>query len=116
MEVEDRIDEMVETVSGCLGDMDDADRSLTLDMLRTYCWFAVQLADLTERVNDEGTIVEVEKGGAKNRHKEKVENPAIGTIHKLSARKSEYFTKLMRVLPRDARSKMDSMDEFLQGK
>lgn len=99
MNTDDRADKLMEAMSGGLEELSGAEYELTKDMLRSYCWFAVQISDLTAMVDDQGPLIAVEKGGANNKHTVMVENPAIGVIHKMSSRKAEYYTKLLRVLP-----------------
>lgn len=105
-EIEDKIGVMVNTIMSCLSDMPSAEYKMTEDMLETYCWTSVHLKDLTEKVNKEGAMVYV--GGTAR------ENPAIATIAKLAGKKSDYYTKIYRVLNASARETISSLDAFLK--
>lgn len=104
--VQTRVDKMMAGIVPSLDGMDEMHRELAVDMLKTFCWFSVHLSDLQKQVDKEGPIVETQKGPR--------ENPAIGTIHKLSQRKSDYYTKLMRSLPEEGKDAVDAMTEFLR--
>ena len=104
--VQSRVSKMMAGITPSLEGMDEAHRELAEDMLKTFCWFSVHLDDLQKKVDKEGPVVETQKGPR--------ENPAIGTIHKLSQRTSDYYTKLMRSLPDEGKEAVDAMTEFLR--
>lgn len=106
-EIEERIDRMVKMVMASLSDMENAEYRMTQDMLETYCWVSVHLKDLTDKVNAEGVMLYSENGTPR-------EHPAIPTIAKLAAKKSDYYTKIFRVLDKNAREVINSLDEFLK--
>lgn len=110
---DERARKMYDGISKCLDNLEGAEKELTANMLYSYCWFAAQMDELTDKIDREGAIIEVEKGGANNKHIVNAENPAIGTLHKISARKAEYYTKLLRVIP-DEMSEVDDFEEFLR--
>lgn len=103
-----RVDEIMEEMEQYLDELDEPKRTLTEDMLQMYWWFAVQLDDLKTKVEEEGAVIETEKGPK--------ENVAINVIHKMSTKKSEYYTKVMRVLGSGAKDKMDELEDFLTRK
>lgn len=106
-ETEERISRMVNLVMSSLAEMDNAEYRMTQDMLETYCWISVHLKDLTDKVNTEGMLLYNEQGIPK-------ENPAVPTIAKLAAKKSDYYTKIFRVLSQNAREAISSLDAFLE--
>lgn len=101
------MDRMLSEVMNCLQSMPRAEYFMTEDMLKTYCWASVHLKELTDKVNCEGALL-YGSGGAR-------ENPAIATIAKLASKKSDYYTKIMKMLDKNAQDAMSSLDAFLEG-
>ena len=99
-------DEFLEAMQGMLHMLDPGQRKLAEDMLKSYTWFSHKIDALTVTVDEEGAIIDTEKGPK--------EHPAVQIIHKLSQRKADYFTKLMRLMP-EGPDADDELDDFLRG-
>ena len=99
-------EEFITSMGGLLHTLDPGHRKLAEDMLKSYAWFSRKMDMMTDMVDREGAIVETEKGPK--------EHPAVSTIHKLSQRKADYFTRLMRLMP-DGPDPDDELDDFLRG-
>lgn len=104
--VEALVDTIMEKASGGVSNMAGAELELTRSMLHTWCWLTVQINELEEQVNKEGALIPDEKKGYR-------EHPAIQTIHKLTQRKSDYYTKLMRRLNLDEKD-LDGIARFMK--
>jgi hypothetical protein len=109
------VDKLMEIVAPALEGMSESDAALTRDMLREFCWLSARCRDLEDKIDEEGLLVETEKGGVNNRHIVLAENPAVGTLHKMTARKSDYYKTLMRRLPDANADKLDDLGAFLRG-
>lgn len=104
-EIENQVQLMYETISPALSNMVEAEKTLTQDMLRSYCWFTVNVNELTRVVDREGAIVFGERGMR--------EHPAIGAIAKLSAKKSDYYAKIMKQLRDSGVDETNDLGAFL---
>lgn len=80
------------------GEIDEATRSILYSYALTCC----QVDDLNKRISKEGLLVQGERGI--------MENPAVGTLHKLNADKARYYTPLKRVL--DKKGTMSESERF----
>lgn len=80
------------------GEIDEATRSILYSYALTSC----QVDDLNKRISREGLLIQGERGI--------MENPAVGTLHKLNADKARYYTPLKRVL--DKKGTMSESERF----
>lgn len=100
-------------IEECLAGMDDSKRELTRPILTHYAWIVCQISKLQRRIDEEGILVEVEKGGKGNRYTVIAENPAVGTLHKLTSEEGNHYAKLMRFLSKAEAEQVDALQEFL---
>lgn len=107
-EIENQVELMYKTISPALEPMLDAEKTLTQDMLRSYCWFTVNVNELTRVVDREGAIIFGERGMR--------EHPAIGAIAKLSTKKSDYYAKIMKQLRESGVDANDDLGAFIGGR
>ncbi len=94
----DLSDALYEKMAGGLDGMSDVDKSLTEEMLREYCWLCAQIFLLREQIDEDGVLIEIEKGNNSYKHKVVVENPAIKTLVRFQTQKSSYYTKRHKVV------------------
>lgn len=64
--------------------LDGIDMLFARDQLMEYAWTTLKVRGLRDEIDREGVMKEVEKGGANNRHIEKVENPACASYRQLA--------------------------------
>ena len=83
-----RVEEAFDGLSHVLEGLDAEIRGMTAEMLHQFCWCCVMIRDLEHAVQEEGLIVLTDKG--------KRENPAIGTMHKLTNQKAALYSKVVR--------------------
>lgn len=107
-EIERQVQLMYDTISPALEPMLEAEKTLTQDMLRSYCWFTVNVNELTRIVDREGAIIFGERGLK--------EHPAVGAIAKLAAKKSDYYAKIMRQLRESGVDASDDLGAFIAGR
>lgn len=74
--------------------LDGIDLMFANDLLEEYARTYEMVIALGDDISSEGVMVEVEKGGANNRHTEKVENPAFGTYYKATQRLTDLAKKI----------------------
>lgn len=100
-------------VEELLAGMDDSKRELTRPILMHYAWIVSQIGKLQRRIDEEGILIEIEKGGKGNRYVVVAENPAVGTLHKLTSEEGNHYAKLMRFLTKAEAEQVDALQEFL---
>ena len=83
----ERLRKEVEGLSG-------VDRELVNPLLEEVAALAIMVANLRKMVQRDGVMIEVMKGGANNRHKEYVENPALTAYSKHAGRLSDLAKKV----------------------
>ena len=64
--------------------LDGIDMLFARDQLMEYAWTTLKVRGLRDEIDKEGVMVEREKGGADNRHMERVENPACASYRQLA--------------------------------
>ncbi len=83
-----RVEEAFGGLSHVLDGLDDDMRDMTAEMLHQFCWCCVKIRDLEHAVEEEGLIVVTDRGAR--------ENPAVGTMHKLTNQKAALYSKVVR--------------------
>ena len=83
----DRLKAQAESLTGI-------DRELAQPLLMEAGAMMTMLTELRATVLEEGVLIEVVKGGANNRHTEKVENPALTAYSKLVGRFGDLCKKI----------------------
>lgn len=100
-------------IEECIAGMDDSKRELTRPILTHYAWIVEQIGKLQRRIDEEGILIEIEKGGKGNRHTVIEENPAVKTLHRLTSDAGNHYAKLMRFLSKAEAEQVDALQEFL---
>lgn len=106
-----RVAEVAEGLCATFEGMDECMFALLSEMAKTYAWFAVSCDDLMADLDREGLLVP-------GLHGDK-ENPKVGVLHKMSARKMEYFAKIQTARNREmqsAESESDALMDFVKAR
>lgn len=90
------------------------DRKLIEPLLEELDAMRGMVEELRKAVLKEGALIEVEKGGANNRHKELVENPALTAYSKLVGRYSDLSKKVSGFAKGSDTEEEDSLDAFIR--
>jgi len=85
---------LVERLRKEVAELKGVDRALVDPLLEEVAALAVMVANLRKMVQRDGVMIEVEKGGANNRHIELVENPALTAYSKHAGRLSDLAKKV----------------------
>lgn len=93
-------------------DLDGIDLVFATDLLQEYSRTYEMVMVLGEELSREGVLVEVEKGGANNRHVEKVENPAFATYYKATQRLTDLARKISLFVKQGKEEGDDEEDEL----
>lgn len=93
-----------------VADMEGVDRAMADDLLWAYVEVWEDVQELTARLDKEGLLIEVEKGGTGNRHMELVKNPAYDMRHKSVAQLADLANKIRRFVSLSGVKEQD--DEF----
>lgn len=102
-----------ERVSALMGEMepflerlDGVEAVMTRDMLRTFCWYAVKVDDLTDAIEAEGIMLDTPKGPRPN--------PCNPVLHQYAQRKADYYQKCLRSLSKTGAEAVDKLAEFMR--
>lgn len=95
-----------------VGDMDGLDRAMAEDLLWSYTQLWHDVHEIQESLDTEGLFIEVEKGGAGNRHVERVKNPAFDMRYKAIAQQADLANKIKRFVASGTKD-VDELTEFL---
>ena len=94
--------------------MDGLDRAMAEDLLWAYVELWGDVRELSAQLARDGLLIEVEKGGAGNRHIELVKNPAFDMRHKATAQLADLAAKIRRfVTLSGVDNDRDEFTEFL---
>ena len=104
-EGDDRVDEAMEELSVCLKDLSGAERQMTEDMLRMYCWYHINANDLRETLDREGLLEDSPKGWR--------EHPANPLLHKYTQRMADFYSKIVKVIARGNPAAADRLSQFV---
>lgn len=103
--VDERVAEKLEEFAPYMDGLSGARRALVWDSLRDYCHVAVQLEDVDEAVERDGTTVTSPTG-----HVSK--NPDLNVQHSLRTEKNALLPKLIKYLPDDGDE--DALEAFMR--
>lgn len=92
--------------------MDGLDRAMAEDLLWAYVQLWEDVQALSAQLDRDGLFIEVEKGGAGNRHVEKVKHPAFDMRHKATAQLADLANKIRRFVALSDEGRND--DEFTE--
>lgn len=98
---DERVEEMFAGLEPALAELDPVKRAMIGDMMRQFCWYSVKIRDLEHAVEEEGMLLDTEKGVRSN--------PAIDMIHKLTTSKANLYAKVLKEVgsaPADTASKL----------
>lgn len=101
---DDRALDAYEELIQYLDDLDEFKRELVSDMLRTWCWYAIKVNDLLAQIDEEGAIIDTPKG--------QKPNPANNVLHQFTQRKSDYYSKIIKMLPPSGKEALDALAAF----
>lgn len=101
-----RIKKLARQIEKSAANLDDTTKILVESMAADYAWFSVTCDDLKDEIDKEGVEVDGLHGSK--------ENPKVGILHKMTARKHEYFTKILTAIRRASNDDADSLEEFLR--
>lgn len=102
---DERVSEMMGEMEQYLERLDGAESVMTRDMLRTFCWYAVKVDDLTEAIEREGIMLDTPKGPKAN--------PCNAVLHQYAQRKGDYYQKCLKSLSRAGSDAVDKLAEFV---
>lgn len=108
-----RIDDKRKRLSEQIDKLDGIDLMFANDLLEEYARTYEMVLSLGESIARDGVMVEIEKGGANNRHKELVENPAFGTYYKATARLTDLARKISLFVKQGKDDEGDEEDELV---
>lgn len=108
--IKKKVEELAREIEG----LDGIDMAFANDLLQEYARTFEMVQALGSQIQSEGVMVEVQKGGANNRHTEKVENPAFGTYYKATARLTDLAIKTSKFVHQggDDGEEEDPLDAF----
>lgn len=104
-EEDERVDEAMEELSVCLKDLGGAERTMTEDMLRMYCWYHIRANDLRVTLDREGLLEDGPKGWR--------EHPANPLLHKYTQRMADFYSKIVKVIGRNNPAAADRLAQFV---
>lgn len=103
-----------------VADMTGLDKAMADDLLWAYTrlWDDVQALDA--RLAADGLLIELERGGANNRHVELVKNPAFDMRHKATSQLADLAVKIRKFVTlserdRDGEEGEDELASFIMG-
>lgn len=92
--------------------MDGLDRAMADDLLWAYVELWEDVQELSAVLDEQGLLIEVQKGGAGNQHVETVKNPAFDMRHKATAQLADLANKIRRFVTLSGVE--DASDEFTE--
>lgn len=106
MAMDERAEAMMLDLAPCLDDLSGAERDMTEDMLRTFCWYSVQIDDLVHELDVEGVIIDTPKGFRAN--------PANAVLHQYTQRRGDIYAKVLKVISGSGSVAADRLAEFVR--
>ena len=101
-------------IDRCVASMDESKRGLTRPMLEQFVWYNVQILELQKQIEEEGALIEVERGSANHQYTAWVENPASKVISRFTTQAGNHYAKLMRFLTKAEMEQVDALEDFLK--
>lgn len=111
-EEEKRKDEKLQELQDLVGNMTGLDKAMAEDLLWSYTQLWDDVHSLQETLDTEGLFIDIEKGGADNRHYERVKNPAFDMRYKAVAQQADLANKIKRFVASGTKDE-DEFTEFL---
>lgn len=107
---EKKLEELEAMVEGIEG----LDRAMADDLLWAYVELWDDVQELSAVLDEQGLLIEVQKGGTGNQHMETVKNPAFDMRHKATAQLADLANKIRRfVTLSGAGEANDEFDDFI---
>lgn len=85
--------------------VDPASQAILENMLLDYAWLEVTVEELKAKLDEEGLILDTEKGSK--------ENPAFALLIKATGRKQEFFAKIFTETRKTQGEQEDSLMDFI---
>ena len=104
--MDERVDEMMAELSCCLDGLAGAERSMTEEMLRTFCWYSVKTDDLMAAIEHEGILIETARGPKPN--------PANQVLHQYTQRKGDCYQKVLKSVAKSGSAAVDKIAQFVR--
>lgn len=108
----DRYERKLEELRGTVSSMTGVCRPLAEDLLESYVTIYADYRSLTERLDAEGLLIEVEKGGENNRHVELTKHPAFDMRRNCVTQMADLANKIKRFVKDDEGVAEDDFDAF----
>lgn len=93
-------------------DMQGVCKPLAEDLLEAYVRVYRDYLALDETLRREGLLIEVEKGGASNRHSERVKHPAFDMRRNCVSQMADLANKIKRFVREDPGTDADEFTDF----
>lgn len=106
--------EITAFIDDCVANMDESKKGLTRPMLEQFVWYNIQIKALQKQIEEEGSLIEVERGSANHQYKAWVENPAAKVISRYTTQAGNHYAKLMRYLTKAEMEQVDALEDFLK--
>lgn len=107
-----RMREKLADMQAQVSSLDGLKRRMADDLLDAYVRVFADYERLDRRLSREGLLVEVEKGGADNRHVVTAKNPAFDMRRNCISQMADLANKINRFVKDGESSETDAFDEF----
>lgn len=104
--------EKLEAMSALVDGMRGVCKPLAEDLLSAYVRVFRDYEALNRTLESEGLLIDVEKGGAANRHVERVKHPAFDMRRNCVNQLADLANKIKRFVAEDEGSAEDEFDDF----
>ncbi len=104
--MDERVEEMMAELSPCLDALSGAERSMTEEMLRTFCWYTVKADDLMAEIEADGILIETPRGPKAN--------PANAVLHQFTQRKGDCYQKVLKSVSKSGQAAVDKITQFVR--
>ena len=108
----DRYAEKLDEMRGTVATMSGVCKPLAEDLLDAYVKIYADYESLTDMLNREGLLIEVERGGENNRHIERTKHPAFDMRRNCINQMADLANKIKRFVKDDEGVSEDDFDAF----
>ena len=108
----DKFAEKLEQMQTTVSDMGGVCKPLAEDLLAAYVTIYSDYCALNETLAKDGLLIEQERGGANNRHVERVKHPAFDMRRNCVTQMADLANKIKRFVNDDTGSAEDEFDVF----
>lgn len=106
--MQDKVQEMYDSLSPCLDGLDGAERELTDDMLKTFCWYSVNVDELTASIDSEGPVIDTPRGLKTN--------PLNTVLHQYTQRKADFYQRILRAVSKAGVASVDRLAAYVNSR